>query len=161
MTIEQIVNTHPCPIIRGKIMENVNGTDYVKYAERLSDLENLLIYNIDDWGATKEGGNFWGKVFDDTTAAYSDLKHLDQSYLPEPAKPLPVWRKIDKDNLPKEKVVAIDIAVNNIVHTGHLHPEDADFKDSGAYLGNTGYGIVIGLTHYIPLSDLINLPIEQ
>ncbi len=153
MTLEQIVNTHPCPIIRAKIMENVDKEGY--YQTFLGMLESSF-----EWGKTKEGEDFWYEVYN-KKATYDQLKHLDLSYTPEPAKPLPVWRKIDKDNLPREKVACIDIAVNNIVHTGHLHPEDADFKDSGAYLGNTGYGIVLGMTHYIPLSDLINLPIQQ
>jgi hypothetical protein len=156
MTIEQIVAQHPCPIIRGKIMENVMIDN-----ARIYDLREVVALGIIAWGLdTKQGLDFWNAVCHNPTATYSDLKHLDKSYTPEPAKPPVMWRKIDKDNLPKEKVAAIDIAVNNIVHTGHLHPEDADFKDSGAYLGNTGYGIVLGLTHYIPLSDLLNLPTE-
>ena len=158
MTLEQIVNSHPCPIIRGKIMENVktqlNGAEFEK-----SNLFSLMC--IFSWSASAEGLDFWNEAIRTTFPAYSGLKHLDNSYVSEPAKPLPVWRKIDKDNLPKERVAAIAVANPDKVHTGNLYNEDLDFSISGAYLGNTGYGIVLGMTHYIPLSDLINLPIED
>ena len=67
-----------------------------------------------------------------------------------------MWRKIDKNNLPKEKVACIDILNLNLVFTGTLYL-DEDFGISiEIYKG----AIVHGFTHYIPLSELINLPIE-
>jgi hypothetical protein len=156
MTIKQIVNTHPCPIIRGKIMENVTVTNYKK-SSALSELTNLILYGINDWNDTKEGGGFWDAVYMGNNAPYSDLKHLDLSYVPEPAKPLPMWRKIDPNNLPIERVAAFEILNPNLLFTGTLYSDD-DFGISlEMYKGAT----VHGFTHYIPLSDLINLPIED
>ena len=80
MKIEQIVQQHTCPIIRGKIMENVDNDKEYK------SLNNLLYYGF-SWLESKEGEKFWAEVYKLNTATYSDLKHLDLSYVPEPDKP--------------------------------------------------------------------------
>jgi hypothetical protein len=155
MTLEQIVNTHPCPIIRDKIMENVNVPNYEK-GKYLSEFSSLILYGINNWEDTKQGGDFWNAVYKFPTAPYSDLKHLDLSYVPELAKPLPVWRKIDPNNLPIDTVVAMHIDEPTIIFMGSLeldrHNEITLYISNGQYLPN--------FTHYIPLSDLINLPIQ-
>jgi len=159
MTLEQIVNTHPCPIIRGKIMGIVNVHEYDKIGV-ISSLRPLILKCIDSWEETKEGEDFWDAVYNNLIYTYSDLKHLDLSYVPEPAKPPVMWRKIDNDKLPKILVAAINRNENNpIVYTGSLNFSDVD---GGLYIQSIGgYVRQYAFTHYIPLSDLINLPIED
>ena len=148
MTLEQIVAQHPCPIIRGKIMENVNKErTYAKLDE--------IIWDGFIWNVTPEGTKFWNEVSHNLTATYSDLKHLDQSYVPEPALPLPVWRKIDPNDIPtdvvlcankdKSKIVINRIGVNALDGTIQSNNRREFFE----------------VNYYIPLSDLINLPIED
>jgi hypothetical protein len=149
MTIEQIVNTHPCPIIRGKIMENVDNT------EVYSTLDDLIFTGI-IWHKTKEGLVFWQDVFKDLTATYSDIKHLDLSYVPEPAKPPVMWRKIDANDLCIDTVVAMHIDEPAQMFTGTL--ELNRYDDITLYISNGQY--LPNFTHYIALSDLINLPIQ-
>jgi len=149
MTLEQIINTHPCPIIRGKIMENVNKErTYAKLDE--------IIWDGFIWNVTPEGTKFWNRVSHNLTATYSDLKHLDLSYVPEPALPPVMWRKIDANNLPIDTVVAIHIDEPTQMFTGTLELDDYDIVTIEITKGAT----VSGFTHYIPLSDLINLPIQ-
>ena len=151
MTLGQIVNTHPCPIIRGKIMENVDKT------EIYSDFDDLLSGGF-GWDTAKERTKFWIEVSKSITAPYSDLKHLDLSYTPEPAKQPVMWRKIDPNNLCTDYVVAIDNDhTPKPVVKGTLElTEDDRIR---LYLGNGSY--MYRFTHYIPLSELINLPIED
>jgi hypothetical protein len=150
MTIEQIVAQHPCPIIRGKIMERLGISEL-----NLKEWADVSFFAV-DWTGTKEGEVFWNAVHGNPTATYSDLKHLDKSYVPEPAKPLPVWRKIDPNNLPIERVAAFEIKNKNLLFVGTLYV-DNDFGISiEMYKGAN----VHGFTHYIPLSDLLNLPTE-
>jgi hypothetical protein len=149
MTLEQIVNTHPCPIIRGKIMENVANNN--KTWKRL----NYVLNDGFLWAFSKEGYDFWKSVYDDKTATYSDLKHLDLSYVPEPAQPPVMWRKIDKDNLPKYNVIAMKMGAGCYISalSGELTLDEN---------GKVGVGeLRTDPTHYIQLSDLINLPIED
>jgi hypothetical protein len=147
MTIEQIVNTHPCPIIRGKIMENVDKErQYV-------NLDHIIFKGI-LWSKTKEGGFFWGCLHDNIYASYSDLKHLDLSYVSEPAKPPVMWRKIDPNDIPtdvvlcanedKSKIVINRIGVNALDGTIQSNNRREFFE----------------VNYYIPLSELINLPIQ-
>jgi hypothetical protein len=152
MTIEQIVAQHPCPIIRGKIMENVMIDN-----ARIYDLREVVALGIIAWGLdTKQGLDFWNAVCHNPTATYSDLKHLDKSYVPEPEKPLPVWRKINPDSLPIGIVATTNRSVlNPVFYVGIFH-KDRD----GSYLNIVGGGVVSELTHYIQLSDLLNLPTE-
>jgi hypothetical protein len=149
MTLEQIVNTHPCPIIRGKIMENVDKT------EVYTTLDDLIFTGI-IWHKTKEGTKFWQDVFKDLIAPYSDLKHLDLSYVPKPALPPVMWRKIDANDIPTDTVVAMHIDEPTIIFMGSLeldrHNEITIYIGNGQYLPN--------FTHYIALSDLSSLPIE-
>jgi hypothetical protein len=67
-----------------------------------------------------------------------------------------MWRKIDPNNLPIDTVVAMHIDEPTIIFMGSLeldrHNEITIYIGNGQYLPN--------FTHYIPLSDLINLPIE-
>ncbi len=153
MTLEQIVSTYPCPIIRGKIMENVNKERTYK------DLEDVIFVGF-IWNNTPQGWDFWGKVInnitDGITSTYSDLKHLDLSYVPEPALQPVMWRKIDANNLPIDTVVAMHIDKPMQMFTGTL--ELNRYDDITIYIGNGQY--LSNLTHYIALSDLINLPIQ-
>lgn len=156
MTLEQIVNTHPCPIIRGKIMENVTERNYLEI-DNNTTLKAVVFHCIKTWSISKEGSKFWKSVYMDNTLIYDQIKHLDNSYVPEPAKPLPVWRKIDKDKLCIEIVAAMHINEPKNIFTGTLELDDYDIVtieiSKGAW--------VSGFSHYIPLSDLINLPIED
>jgi hypothetical protein len=71
-----------------------------------------------------------------------------------------MWRKIDKDNLPQTPVGVINRNEDNPqVYTGFLHLNDAIDKLYIQTIG--GYVRLYDFTHYIPLSDLINLPIED
>lgn len=150
MTLEQIVNTHPCPIIRGKIMENVTEPNYV-VIDGNDKLQTIVFHCIGSWYASKEGSKFWKSVYMDNTLIYDQIKHLDNSYVPEPAKPLPVWRKIDPKHLPDEKVVVKNN--KNETHYGNLWKYGNILRIDNDNIKDP--------THYIPLSDLINLPIED
>lgn len=149
MTLEQIVNTHPCPIIRGKIMENVDNDKEYKSL-------NGLLYHGFSWLESKEGEKFWVEVYKSITAPYDYLKHLDLSYVPEPAKQPVMWRKIDAKDLCIDTVVAMHIDEPTQMFTGTLELDKYDritlYISNGQYLPN--------FTHYIALSDLINLPIQ-
>lgn len=103
MTLEQIVSTHPCPIIRGKIMRSVSKK--ISY-DNLNEVINIGFF----WVNQPEGRDFWLNVYGNLTATYSDLKHLDKSYVPEPAKPTVMWRKIDVNNLCIEVVAAMQLS---------------------------------------------------
>jgi len=152
MTLEQIVATHPCPIIRAKIMENV--ATYLTSVEKYN-LKSIVVYGIENWRNTKEGYKFWNAVDDNYTAPYSDLKHLDNSYVPETALPPVMWRKIDKDNLPDEPVLAGDKEDFSKCLMGYLQHDKKQWYELKVFgFQNTA----VGMTHYIPLSDLINLP---
>jgi hypothetical protein len=125
---------------------------------RIYDLREVVALGIIAWGLdTKEGLDFWNALHDNLLATYSELKHLDKSYTPEPAKPPVMWRKIDKDNLPDYEVVATDL--NDRLFIGYLFKYNFDIKNQFMLLAGNG-AKVIGLTHYIPLSDLLNLPTE-
>ena len=151
-TLEQIVSSHPCPIIRAKIMENVST--YLTSVEKYN-LKSIVVYGIEDWRTTKEGYSFWNAVDDNYTATYNDLKHLDKSYVPEPIPPTPKWLPIDRDNIPDEPVLAGNlnkkqivvnrITINHLDGTIQSHNRREYFE----------------VTHYIPLSDLLNLPIAE
>jgi hypothetical protein len=158
MTLEQIISTHPCPIIRGKIMENLTQP---KNTETHYSFSKVIIHCLPYWANTKEGRNFWDciyeSVYSNRMTTYAAFQHLDLSYVPEPAKPPVMWRKIDKDNLPVGAVLAKSI--NNkseIPIIGIIRP-----TYSGFYVECINYKpFNREATHYIPLSDLINLPIE-
>lgn len=67
------------------------------------------------------------------------------------------WLPIDRENLPTCKVVAIDYPAFNDVYYGTLElTEDSGIR---LYIGSGSY--LYKLTHYIPLSDLLNLPIAE
>jgi hypothetical protein len=68
-----------------------------------------------------------------------------------------MWRKIDPNNLPIDTVAAMHINEPKNIFTGTL--ELNRYDDITIYIGNGQY--LSNLTHYIPLSDLINLPIQQ
>jgi len=148
MTLEQIVSTHPCPIIRAKIMYNV---DKNKQYNNISE----VIGGGFQWYFTKEGSDFWDAVYMGHTATYNDLKHLDNNYVAEPAKPHVMWRKIDKDNLPSGNILIKDKSSN--IHLGVLSVGESGVTviDAGNY-----YYTCDTTEYYIPLSELINLPIE-
>jgi len=67
------------------------------------------------------------------------------------------WRKIDKNNLYPDKVVVMNIIQPTQIFTGTL--ELNRYDDTTIYLGNGQY--LSNFTHYIPLTDLINLPIAE
>lgn len=148
-TLEQIVATHPCPIIRAKIMENVDKTQQY---QGLFD----IVYHGMNWSKTKEGYRFWKTFCGFISATYSDLKHLDNSYTPKPTPPTPKWLPIDRDKLPVEKVAAMHINTP-LVFTGILYL----CENEGISLEICNGANVHGFTHYIPLSDLLNLPIAE
>jgi hypothetical protein len=75
---------------------------------------------------------------------------------PDTDKPV-MWRKIDANNLPIDTVVAMHINEPMQMFTGTL--ELNRYDDITIYIGNGQY--LSNLTHYIALSDLINLPIED
>jgi hypothetical protein len=81
-----------------------------------------------------------------------EILHLDAD------KPV-MWRKIDKNNLPQTLVGVNNRNEDNPqVYTGFLHLNDANGKLYIQSIG--GYVRLYDFTHYIPLSDLINLPIQ-
>ena len=116
---------------------------------------NGLLYHGFSWLESKEGEKFWVEVYKLNTAPYSDLKHLDLSYVPEPAKPPVMWRKIDKDKLPTDRVV---VRYDNLslIYAGFLGIDEHGFL----FLKCDNTTLTYDFTHYIPLSDLINLPIQ-
>lgn len=148
-TLEQIVSSHQCPIIRAKIMENVDKN------KQYNDISELIGGGF-EWYLTKEGSDFWDGVCRQFYAQYNDLKHLDNSYIPEPTPPTPKWLPIDRDNLPTEpvlccnfddktKIVINRITINHLDGTIQSHNRREFFE----------------VTHYIPLSDLLNLTIAE
>jgi hypothetical protein len=74
--------------------------------------------------------------------------------------PTPKWIPIDKDNLPQILVAAINRKEDNPqVYTGALHLNDANNRLYIQSIG--GYVRLYDFTHYIPLTDLLNLPIAE
>lgn len=67
------------------------------------------------------------------------------------------WRKIDKDNLSIDKVAAMNITQPTHIFTGTL--ELNRYDDITLYIGNGQY--LSNFTHYISLTDLLNLPIAE
>ena len=147
MTLEQIVAQHPCPIIRAKIMENLNEPPYIG---KIVDIEDVMVVAMKYWGETKEGVDFWYAATSSITSSYSDLKHLDKSIPPAPK-----WLPIDRDNPPSGNVAAMKLGVSK-VHAGRLYKDEDE-----SYLDIDDITELRGLTHYIPLSDLLNLPIAE
>jgi len=88
---------------------------------------------------------------------YEDDNRVVNIKLLEAAKPTPKWLPIDKDNLPDDRVAAIEIKNPNLLFTGTLYIDD----DFGISLEIIKGGTVHGFTHYISLSDLLNLPIAE
>ena len=132
-------------------MENVTKERTYK------DLEDVIFDGF-IWSNTPQGWDFWSKVInnitDGITSTYSDLKHLDLSYVPEPALQPVMWRKIDPNDIPtdvvlcanedKSKIVINRIGVNALDGTIQSNNRREFFE----------------VNYYIPLSDLINLPIQ-
>jgi hypothetical protein len=67
-----------------------------------------------------------------------------------------MWRKIDANSLPIDTVVSMHINEPTQMFTGTL--ELNRYDDITLYIGNGQY--LPNFTHYIPLIDLINLPIQ-
>lgn len=88
---------------------------------------------------------------------YEDDNRVVNIELLESAKPTPKWLPIDRDNLPSGKVAAIDYPAFNDVYYGTL--ELIADNRIRLYIGGVSY--MYSLTHYIPLTDLINLPISE
>jgi hypothetical protein len=66
-----------------------------------------------------------------------------------------MWRKIDKDNLPDEPVLAGDKEDFSKCLMGYLQHDKKQWYELKVFgFQNTA----VGMTHYILLSDLINLP---
>jgi hypothetical protein len=68
-----------------------------------------------------------------------------------------MWRKIDANDIPIDTVVAMHIDEPTQMFTGTLELDRHDIVTIEITKG----AWVSGFTHYIPLSDLINLPIQQ
>jgi hypothetical protein len=130
-------------------MENVDKTQHY------SGLFDIAYHGM-NWSETKEGYRFWKTFCGFTTAPYSDLKHLDNSYVPEPLQSPVMWRKIDKDNLPIHTVAVIHKNDLTQIFTGTL--ELNRHNEITLYVGNGQY--LPGFTHYLPLLELLTLPIE-
>lgn len=75
----------------------------------------------------------------------------------EDTPPTPKWLPIDKDNLPSDTVAAMNITQPTHIFTGTL--ELNRYDDITLYIGNGQY--LSNFTHYISLSDLLNLPIAE
>jgi len=71
--------------------------------------------------------------------------------------PTPKWLQIDKDNLYPEKVAVKNITQPTHIFTGTL--ELNRYEDITLYIGNGQY--LSNFTHYIPITDLLNLPIAE
>jgi hypothetical protein len=154
MTLEQIVNTHPCPIIRGKIMENVAT---ITLPEKIG--KNIIdIIDYFGWDKSKEGYDFWNTVFEsiyyNKIATYSDLKHLDLSYVPVQALQPVMWRKIDANDIPTDVVLCTNEDKSKIV-INRIGVNALDGK-----IQSNNRREFFEVNYYIPLSDLINLPIQ-
>jgi len=153
MTAEQIVNTLPCPVIRAKILENVD------VAKEYHDIKGVLAGGF-HWDKTKEGEDFWAAVAKEPTTGYEQIKSLNNCYLLEPAKPVVVWRKIDKANLPIGLVNCIEVGVGkpDKIMRGELRIGE---------FGNVVLDLAsrrltdISVSHYLTDSDLLEIPIEQ
>ena len=64
------------------------------------------------------------------------------------------WRKIDPDNLPKGEVIALNADNVMVVGDLELKPDNSiSCSDTMAFMTNC--------THYIPMSDLLQLPKED
>ena len=130
-------------------MENVGKDGY--YQTLLGVISSGFI-----WKETKEGEDFWYEISHNLTAPYFDLKHLDNSYTPKTIQPTPKWLPIDRDNLPVERVAAMNINDNpNNVYSGVFELVD---DKVGLVIGKN---ICYPFTHYIPLTDLLQLPIAE
>ena len=88
---------------------------------------------------------------------YEDDNRVVNIELLESAKPTPKWLPIDRDNLPSGKVAAMHIKERNLVFTGTLEVDDFSIITMEITKG----AWVSGFTHYIPLTDLLNLPIAE
>ena len=71
--------------------------------------------------------------------------------------PTSKWRKIDKDNLCIDTVAAMNITQPTHIFTGTL--ELNRYDDITLYIGNGQY--LSNFTHYLPIADLLNLPIAE
>ncbi len=87
----------------------------------------------------------------DPNGYWVDAASFEYEILP----PAPKWLPIDKDNLPKCIVAATQVGSGK-VHAGRLYNDD-DYM----YLEVDEITELKGLTHYIPLTDLLNLPISE
>ena len=154
MTLEQIVNTHPCPIIRGKIMDNVTERNYLEI-DNNTTVKAIVFHCIKTWSISKEGSKFWKSVYMDNTLIYDQIKHLDLSYVPEPAKQPVMWRKIDANDIPTDVVICANEDKSKIV----INRIGINALDGTIQSNNRREFFEVN--YYIPLSDLINLPIED
>ena len=106
-----------------------------------------------------QSDNFIGIRFENYPLLYSfsdDGITLNVEILGADTKQPVMWRKIDANNLPIDTVVAMHIDEPTQMFTGTL--ELNRYDDITIYIGNGQY--LSNLTHYIALSDLINLPIQ-
>lgn len=71
--------------------------------------------------------------------------------------PTPQWLPIDMDNLPDGKVAVIDYPKENIVYVGTLEVDE----NNRVSLEVSKFCHLGTFTHYIPLTDLLNLPIAE
>jgi hypothetical protein len=133
-------------------MENVDKTQQY---QGLFD----IVYHGMNWSETKEGYKFWKTFCGFISAPYSDLKHLDNSYTPEQATPSPKWLPIDPNNLSGENVLAGNILDLSKPLIGYLRRDSETYQVYLKVFGSDHR--VTNFTHYIPLTDLLNLPIAE
>jgi hypothetical protein len=106
-----------------------------------------------------QSDNFIGIRFENYPLLYcfsDDGITLNVEMLGADTKQPVMWRKIDANNLPIDTVAAMHINEPTQMFTGTL--ELNRYDDITIYIGNGQY--LSNLTHYIALSDLINLPIQ-
>ena len=106
-----------------------------------------------------QSDNFIGIRFENYPLLYcfsDDGIVLNVEILGDNIKQPVMWRKIDANNLCIDTVVAMHINEPMQMFTGTLYTDD-DYTVSIEICKGAA---VSGFTHYIPLSDLINLPIQ-
>lgn len=158
MSIQEIISKHPCPVIKAKLMEHAS------HIKPLTNSMYFIAMAVLNQRETSEGGEFWYAVARHNDAPYDMLKHLDQSHYVNPrhathVDPTTTWRKINPDNLPADEVVAMQLGDTRLFN-GFLAPYSGAMDYKFILFGTPEGSKVLGLTHYMLLSDLLNLPTE-
>jgi hypothetical protein len=135
-------------------MDNVTERNYLEI-DNNTTVKAIVFHCIKTWSISKEGSKFWKSVYMDNTLIYDQIKHLDLSYVPEPAKQPVMWRKIDANDIPTDVVICANEDKSKIV----INRIGINALDGTIQSNNRREFFEVN--YYIPLSDLINLPIED